>query len=146
MDTSGFEPASKLDLQAAVIDRLCSDIGVSDDLMQQRGHSGSLAESREQTDTASPASSPKSFKQAVEGLPSRSQHNEKTNFEHRLATVELAFKEHEHRLKIIDQNAEAVARDNNKQKLVLYGVSDEAVDESHVGTADIAFDHQAHCS
>ena len=58
----------------------------------------------------------------MEGLPSSSQHNENNNYEHRLATVELAFKEHEHRLKVIDQQAEAVARDINKQKLVLYGV------------------------
>ena len=59
MDSSGFEPASKLDLQAAVIDQLYSNTGISDDLMQEQNHSGSLAESRDQTDTASPASPPK---------------------------------------------------------------------------------------
>ena len=109
LDSSGFEPASKLDLQAAVIDQLYSGTGVSDDLMQQQNHSGSLEESGEQTETASPASSPNTFKQAVEGLPSNSQHNEKTDYEHRLAAVELAFKEHKHRLKVRDKKAEAVA-------------------------------------
>ena len=52
MDSSGFEPASNLDLQAAVNDQLYSGTGLSDDFVQQRNHSGSLAESRDQADTA----------------------------------------------------------------------------------------------
>ena len=76
----------------------------------------------------------------MEGLPSSSQHNDNAQYEHRLAAVELAFKEHEHRFKIIDQKAEAVARETNKLRLVLYGVSEEVVEESREGEATLAYD------
>ena len=70
-----------------------------------------LISKKELTDTASPASSSKRYIQAVEGLPSSSQHNNNAQYEHGLAAVELVFKEHEHRLKVIDYKAdlEAVA-------------------------------------
>ena len=46
-----------------------------------------------------------------------------------------------HRLEVIDYKAEAVARDSHKLSLVLYGVSEEVVDESYVDEADIPYDH-----
>ena len=61
------------------------------------------------------------------------QHNQ---YEHRLAAVELAVKQHEERLRVLDQKAETAARESNKLSLVLYGVSEEFKDK--LDEADIA--------
>ena len=65
-------------------------------------------------------------------------HNDSAQYEHRLAAVELAFKEHEDRLRVLDQKAEAAARESNKLYLVLYGVSEELQDE--LDEATIAYE------
>ena len=74
----------------------------------------------------------------MEGPPSNAQHNDNAQYEARLAAVELAFKEHEHRLKVIDQQAEADERDFNKYTLVLYGVPEELQDNPCAGVSEIA--------
>ena len=80
----------------------------------------------------------------MEGLPSSFQHNDNAQCDLRLAAVELAFKEHDPRFKVIDQKVEAVTLETNKLGLILYGASEEVVDESNVDTADIAHDHLKH--
>ena len=63
--------------------------------------------------------------------PSNAQHNDNAQYENRLAAVELAFKEHEHK-------AEADERESNKRTLVLYGVPEELQDKPCVDVSEIA--------
>ena len=89
--------------------------------------------------TASPASSSKTLRQAVEGLPSSFQHNNSAQYDHKLAVVDLAFRQHRDRLRVLAHKAKTAARESNELCLVLYGVSEEFKDK--LDKADIAYQH-----
>ena len=144
VDQSGFEPAWRNHLVLALLRRAFFQEFTAQAHVPVPPEKQTLPRSsvpsgpRISTDAASPASSSKSFKQAVEKPPSNAQHSDNAQYEDRLAAVELAFKEHEQRLKVIDQKAEEVERESNKLSLVLYGVPEELQDKPCVDESEIA--------
>lgn len=71
-----------------------------------------------------------SFEEAVAGKPPTSDPGHNAQYERKLAAAELTLRQHEHRLKTIDYEAEVVEREFNQLCLVLYGVSEQLQDDT----------------
>ena len=132
MDCSGFEPIAKADLLAALLHRLLRGTSSSDTAQSQLSNSRPPA--APPTKNKTPA---KSFKEAITSparLPAPSPIC--NDFEKRLAEAELSLSKHKQRFRELDQQAEALDRQNRQLNVILYNVPD-AAEEDDQGAATL---------